>query len=66
MSKSPEFVTFERGAKALIRKIEKYANEGGDHLGAGADIERKALDAKAVEHRRWRIENGLEDPPKNY
>lgn len=123
MSKTPEFVTFERSAKALLRKVTKYATEGGDHLGTGADntkiekglyaardklidsmrrlgltedvkalelalevkiavstcrdlavqvrqakraVEIKALDAQAVAARQWRIENGLEDPPKRY
>jgi hypothetical protein len=26
----------------------------------------KELDSKAREHRAWRIENGLEDPPRRY
>lgn len=121
--KSPELVTFERSVKALLRKVQKYATEGGDHLGAGSentklehsfyksrdkleqsmrragltedvealalmlklkiavssardmataarqaarDVDRKALDEKMRDARRWRIENGLEDPPKLY
>jgi hypothetical protein len=114
---------FRRSVTALLRKVQKYATEGGDHLGAGSEntklehsfyksrdkleqsmrrlgltddvdslalmlrlkvavsaardlatearrakreIERKALDEKGYEARRWRIENGLEDPPKLY
>lgn len=120
--KSTELTTFERGAKELIRKVGKYALEGGDELEGNAnrklelsfyksrdrledsmrrlgltddlaarylmqrvkevvaaapelaraarqEVRRaqiKVLDEKAREHRQWRIENGLDDPPKRY
>lgn len=111
-----ESVSFQRSAKALLRKITNYATTGeGDRkteltlfkardrledsmrrLGLTEDVaalavmllvkqaasnapdlarearavqrqkEIKALDEAAAERRRWRIENGLEDPPKLY
>lgn len=114
---STELATFQRGARALMRKIALYVQGGGDVLTSSKtevaiyksrdklldsmrrlglsddatalalaellseaakaapglardrrqvlrDVERAELKDKALEHRDWRIANGLQDPPR--
>lgn len=57
-------------AEALQRQVVETVRAAPKLAAEARSVTRqaqlKALDEKAKEHRRWRIENGLEDPPKRY
>lgn len=61
LSDDPKAEALLADARKAVRAAPEQASQRRQEI---RREEIKKLDEKAAEHRRWRIENGLEDPPR--